>query len=60
MHREGRAREGPSGGPTSFWLLTIPGALALIIGVALAATFPDLFNVPSDIDEQAQICVLSR
>jgi O-antigen/teichoic acid export membrane protein len=47
-----------SAAATSFWLLSIAGALALLLGVVMAAVFPDLFDVSPGISHAAQALVL--
>lgn len=44
---------------TSFWMLIIPGAAALVLGLGLVAVFPHLFGLPSDLRDSAQILVLT-
>jgi O-antigen/teichoic acid export membrane protein len=43
---------------TAFWMLAIPGALALLLGLVIAATFPHLFHVSPDLEGPAQLLVL--
>lgn len=43
---------------TSFWILAGLGTLALLVGLGLAALFPHVFDVPSDLRSPAQILVL--
>jgi O-antigen/teichoic acid export membrane protein len=43
---------------TAFWMLAIPGALALVLGLGLAAVFPELFHVSSGLQGQTQLLVL--
>lgn len=43
---------------TSFWLLTVPGVIALLAGAGLAAAFPLLFDVPSALETTSQLLVL--
>lgn len=43
---------------TSFWLLTIPGLIALALGVAVAFLFPVIFDVPASLEAAATILVL--
>jgi O-antigen/teichoic acid export membrane protein len=43
---------------TAFWMLAIPGALALVLGLGVAAVFPQLFHVSPDLEGQAQLLVL--
>ncbi len=43
---------------TAFWMLAIPGAVALVLGLGLAAVFPQLFHVSSGLQGQTQVLVL--
>lgn len=43
---------------TSFWILAIPGAVALALGVVFAAVFPGLFDLEGGLASAAQAVVL--
>ena len=43
---------------TAFWMLAIPGALALVLGLGVAAVFPELFHVSGDLQGQTQLLVV--
>jgi O-antigen/teichoic acid export membrane protein len=43
---------------TSFWLLAIPGFVALLLGLGFAAVFPDLFGVSDDLRTASQVLVV--
>ncbi|MDX6691661.1 MAG: hypothetical protein QOG15_3118 [Solirubrobacteraceae bacterium] len=43
---------------TAFWILAALGALAVLVGVLIAALFPSIFDVSSDLKSAAQLLVL--
>lgn len=43
---------------TSFWILTIPGLLALALGTGIALGFSHIFDTPPDLETAAAIVVL--
>jgi O-antigen/teichoic acid export membrane protein len=43
---------------TSFWILVGLGTLALLLGLGVAAAFPSIFQVPSDLHDSAQLLVV--
>jgi O-antigen/teichoic acid export membrane protein len=43
---------------TSFWVLSIPGLIALAVGIVLTILFPTLFDVPAGAISSARILVL--
>ena len=43
---------------TSFWILMVPGAVAMLLGVGLAAIFPSLFGLEGGLAQSAQAVVL--
>lgn len=45
---------------TSFWILAIPGWAVLVLGVVLAAIFPLVFDVSSEVAAAARILILMQ
>jgi O-antigen/teichoic acid export membrane protein len=43
---------------TSFWILMVPGAVAMLLGLGLAAIFPSLFGLEGSLAQSAQAVVL--
>src|SRR5919106_1300167 len=43
---------------TSFWILTVPGVIALVIGAGIALGFSHIFSTPPDLVDAAAIVVL--
>ena len=43
---------------TSFWLLAVPGGVALVLGLALAAGFPRLFDVAPELVGPTRVLLL--
>jgi O-antigen/teichoic acid export membrane protein len=43
---------------TSFWILAVLGSIAAIVGAIVAALFPSIFGVSSDLRTAAQILIL--
>jgi O-antigen/teichoic acid export membrane protein len=43
---------------TSFWLLAVPGLVALLLGLGLAAGFPVLFDVPAELEGPTRLLLL--
>lgn len=43
---------------TSFWVLALPGLLAMVVGVVFAALFPIIFDVPRTLERGAQVLVI--
>ena len=43
---------------TSFLTLTVPGVIAFAVGIVLAFLFPDIFNLPANLETTATVLVL--
>lgn len=43
---------------TSFWILAVPGLIALVVGIVLAALFPQIFDVRESAVSSARILIL--
>ncbi|MDQ3676868.1 MAG: oligosaccharide flippase family protein [Actinomycetota bacterium] len=43
---------------TSFWILAALGSVAAIVGVIVAALFPSIFGISSELEKAAQILIL--
>lgn len=43
---------------TAFWILVVPGLVAILLGAATAAVFPGLFGVSPQLSSAAQVLVL--
>lgn len=43
---------------TSFWILAVPGVIALAVGVGAAALFPEIFDVHEGVETAARLLVL--
>jgi O-antigen/teichoic acid export membrane protein len=54
LQDEGRVRTSIA---TTFWILAVPGAAALLLGLGLVAAFPILFDLEPSVREAAQVLV---
>ncbi len=43
---------------TSFWILAVPGVIALVLGAGIALAFSHIFTVPADLETAAAVVVL--
>jgi O-antigen/teichoic acid export membrane protein len=43
---------------TMFWILVLPGLVALLLGAAIAVLFPELFGVTGELSTESQILIL--